>query len=489
MSEPTSPLDSSFADFEQAVKEALPILKRHVEGSRSGSGRVIQLRPVSEIMEQLELAQWVRDGNMNARSFSTFLDQYLTRSTHLHHPGYMAHQVAVPDLAAALADFVHGITNNPVAVYEMGPAGATIELFIIDWMLEKVGWRRSNEPAQRCAPAGGGGGVLTHGGSLANLTGLLAARATVAPAAWAEGVTSNLVILAPPSAHYSVRKAASIMGLGTGSAQQVDVDEKEVIRPDRLPNAVRRAREEGKEIIALVANACATSTGLHDPLHEIGSFCREERLWLHVDGAHGASALVSETEKRYLRGIELADSLTWDAHKMLRTSGLCTAILFREAAAAERVFQQAASYLFDGAPQAGIDLAHRTIECTKAPLGLKVFLLLAFRGEAGIARYVEQQYALTRRFHTQIESRDGFECPYVPEANILCFRYGDDDASQLTIRKRLLDDGRFHITSTTINGRRYLRLSVMSPHTNDRTIKEMLDAIEGIGRELRSHPQ
>jgi L-2,4-diaminobutyrate decarboxylase len=278
------------------------------------------------------------------------------------------------------------------------------------------------------------------------------------------------------------------MGLGTGSAQPVDVDEKEVIRPDRLPNAVRRAREEGKEVIALVANACATSTGLHDPLDEIGSFCREEGLWLHVDGAHGASALVSETERKHLRGIELADSLTWDAHKMLRTSGLCTAILFREAAAAERAFRQEASYLFDEDPQHGVDLARRTVECTKTPLGLKVFLLLAFRGEAGVARYVEHQYALTRRFHDQIGSRDGFECPYIPEANILCFRYGHDDASQVSIRKRLLDDGRFHITSTTINGRRYLRLSVMSPATTERTIEELLDAIERIGQELRIHP-
>jgi L-2,4-diaminobutyrate decarboxylase len=275
--------------------------------------------------------------------------------------------------------------------------------------------------------------------------------------------------------------------LGAKAVYSIDVDDKDVIRPDALPDSLQRAKKAGKRVVALVASACATGTGLHDPLEEISAFCREEALWMHVDGAHGVSALLSAKERKHLRGIEHADSLTWDAHKMLRTSSLCTAVLFRDAGAFERAFQQEASYLFYGEGGKGIDLIHRTVECTKAPLGLKVFLNLAWRGEQGMARYVEEQYELTHRLYQCIRNRSGFECPFVPESNILCFRYGTEstDSLQVSIRERLLEEGRFHISSAEVNSKRYLRLVVMSPQTTEETIEEMLDAIERVAANNR----
>ena len=463
--------DWTLTELEEALREALPVMDRYLQESRAGHDSVVRLRPVSEIVEELDLERWIADGAMDAKGFASFLSRYLGNSTRMHHPGYMAHQVAVPDLPSALADFVHGATNNPMAIYEMGPAAAAVELIVIDWMLEKVGWEK-------------GSGVLTHGGSLANLTALLAARATTAPEVWDSGVTEPLAVVAPPSAHYSIKRAASIIGLGGNCVYAVDVDEREVIEPDRLPAALKKVADDGKRAVALVANACATGTGLHDPLEEIGAFCRETGLWFHVDGAHGASALVSDKERKHLRGVELADSLSWDAHKMLRTSGLCTAVLFRNSRALDRAFQQEASYLFYGGEKHGVDLIHRTVECTKAPLGVKLFLTLAWRGEKGMASYVEEQYELTRRLHRRIQARKGFECPYVPESNILCFRYGNDNDLQITIRERLLSEGHFYITSTEVHGRRYLRLTLMSPQTTEETVEEMLDAIERIAGEI-----
>ena len=466
--------DWSFEELEEAVRRTLGVLEQYVKESRLGGDPVVPLRPVSEITDDLDLRHWVESGSMDSEAFESFLRRYLAHSTRMHHPAYMAHQVAVPDSPAALADLIHGVINNPMAIYEMGPSAVAIELVVIDWMLEKVGWAGPSQPK--------GTGVLTHGGSLANLTALLAARAQADPKAWDGGTSGHLVILAPPSSHYSIRRAASIMGIGAQRVRPVEVDDKEVIVPDRLPAALKRARDEGKQVMALVANACATSTGLHDPLDELGAFCREEELWFHVDGAHGASALVSEKERHLLRGVEKADSLTWDAHKMLRTSGLCTAALFRETHALDRAFQQQASYLFYGDEKPGVDLIERTVECTKTALGLKIFLILAWRGERGLARYVEHQYDLARRFQKRIESRKDFECPFPTESNILCFRYKDDDDLQVAIRDRLLEEGLFHITSTEVHGNRYLRLTLMSPQTTENTIDGLLDAIERISK-------
>ena len=464
--------DWAFREFEEAVLAALRILDGYLERSRGGEEPVVRLPPVEDIFGDSEFDRLIENGSMDVVGFASFLEKYLAHSTHMHHPGYMAHQVAVPDFPAALGDLVHGVIHNPMAIYEMGPSAVAVELAVINWMLTKVGWRET------------GAGVLTHGGSLANLTALLAARAAVAPEVWVAGANGGLVILAPPSCHYSIRRAASIMGLGAEAVLPVDVGENEVILPDRVPGVVKRTRDEGRRIVALVANACATGTGLHDPLEELGQLCGEEGIWLHVDGAHGASALVSEKERRHLRGVEHADSMTWDAHKMLRTSGLCTAVLCRDRGSIDHTFSQDASYIFYDSDGPGLDLIHRTVECTKAGLGLKVFLNLAWRGEKGIARYIDEQYSLTRRIHRIIEARNGFACPYVPESNIICFRYDGDDSLQISIRNRLLEEGRFHVTSTEIHGRRYLRLTVICPQTTEDTVESLLNAVERIANGL-----
>ena len=237
--------------------------------------------------------------------------------------------------------------------------------------------------------------------------------------------------------------------------------------------------------MALVAAACATSTGLHDDLQAVGRFCRERGIWFHVDAAHGASALLSPGHRRLLRGIESADSVVWDAHKMLRTSGLCAAVLVRDARRLEAAFQQEAAYLiYDhdaGEPQP--DLLGRQVECTKAPLGLKIFLNLAWRGERWLGEYVGAQYDKTARFFDLIEAREGFHCLCPPESNILCFRYGDDSALQVALRERLVAEGRFHLSSTEIGGRRWLRMAVMAPATDEATVEGLLDAIERVASE------
>jgi len=453
-------------EFEQAAEIAIEQLGDYVSRSQSGEGPAVNRAPLDETEQALDLRRQIRDGGMGPQEFGDFLAAYLERTTRLHHPGSMAHQVPAPDMPSALADFVHGAINNPMAIQEMGAAALAIERTVIEWMLEKVGWRTPESD-----------GVLTHGGSLANLTAMLAARARAVPSAWADGVPGDLAVLAPASAHYSVARSVAIAGLGQAAFIPVGTDELERIRPEMLGDALQRAVSAGRRPIALVADACATGTGLYDDLTAIAAFCREHELWLHVDGAHGASALLSPRHRHLLEGIEQADSLVWDAHKMLRTSALCASVLVRRARDLPGAFQQEASYLFYEA-DASPDIIDRAIECTKAPLGVKLFLNLAWRGEAGLGDYVADTYDRAARFHDIIAARPGFECPYRPESNILCFRYGTDSQRQLEIRELLIQSGEFHLSSVELGGARYLRIVVMSPSTDDATIERLLDAIE-----------
>jgi L-2,4-diaminobutyrate decarboxylase len=401
---------------------------------------------------------------MDESELASWLPRYLESTVRLHHPGSIVHQVAVPSTGAALADLIHGATNNPTAKYEMGAAGATLERELVRWMLDKVGFDRQR-----------GGGVLTHGGSLANLTALLAARAAAAPDAWKSGVGGDLALLAPRSAHYSVRRAAAILGLGEDGVIDVEVDELERIRPDRLSSALERCAGAGRTAIALVALAPATSTGLHDDLRSIGAFCRDHGVWLHVDAAHGGPALLSERHRGLLNGIELADSVVWDAHKLMRTSGLCAAVLVRRESDLTGAFSQQADYVdYDDRP-IGFDLYDRALETTKTTLGLKLFLSLAWHGERGLGEYVASRYEMTRRFHEVLTSEPGIACPYRPESNILCFRVGSVD--QVELRDRLVASGRLHVGSTTLAGERYLRIVITSPDTGEDTLGELMSAL------------
>ena len=273
-----------------------------------------------------------------------------------------------------------------------------------------------------------------------------------------------------------------MLGLGERALIPLEVDEYERILPERLGMALERAEAAGMRPMALVAAACATSTGLHDDLEAVGAFCGERGIWFHVDAAHGAAALLSPRHAPMLRGIATADSIIWDAHKMLRTSGLCAAVLVREARRLDAAFRQEASYLIyeDEVDAANPTLLGRQVECTKAPLGVKTFMNLAFRGERGLGEFVAQQYDKTLRFWELISARDGFECLCRPEANILCFRYGQDPELQVAIRERLVAQGRFQLSSTEVHGERWLRMTVMAPATDEQTVEELLDAIESV---------
>jgi L-2,4-diaminobutyrate decarboxylase len=393
----------------------------------------------------------------------------------------MAHQVAAPHYAGAIGSLIDGFTNNAMAIYEMGPAAAAIEYFIINWLLEKVGW----PPSPIAAPNDNkntdfAGGVLVHGGSLANLIALIAARNRTAPDVWKKGTPTDLALLAPQGAHYSIARASGILGIGQDAIYYLDVDERGAIIPDRLPDAYEKLRNDGKRAFALTANACSTAVGIYDPLQEISDFCRAHDIWFHVDGAHGASALLSEKYRHLLKGVEKADSIIWDAHKLMRTPTLCAAVLMRDHRTIDHAFQQEASYLFHEKEQPGFDFMHRTVECTKAGLGLKLFMVLAALGERGLAKHIERQMELAVEAFEYIHTLTEFECPVRPQSNILCFRIEGNDHFQLLIRNRLIADGEFYISTTSFNGIRFLRLALMNPNTKLDHIKKLVQRVREI---------
>lgn len=466
--------------FQHDGEIALAALEAFAAQSRAGTTAVISQPPLAELAARLDLERLIAEGGLQGERLGQFLDRYLAASTRLRHPGYMAHQVAVPADASAIAALVDSFSNNAMAIYEMGPAAATVEFTVLNWMLAKIGWTPAPSPRDATSAGRYAGGVLTHGGSLANLTALLAARARVAPKTWEEGSPAGLVIVCSDVSHYSVARTAGIMGLGQKAIRHAPADRYGRLDPARLAGFLDQLRARNETPVAVVANACSTALGLYDPLRDIAGVCRAEGVWLHVDGAHGASALVSPRLRTLLDGIELADSVIWDAHKMLGSATLCAAVLTRDHRDLDHAFREDASYLFHKKDEPGFDFIHRTVECTKAAIGLKAFCALASEGEGAIAATIERQTDLATEAAHWLRGEPGIEVAVAPQTNIVCFRFDGADDMQLELRRRLTEAGDFYISTTEALGRRWLRLALMNPATTMEHVRALVARLRAI---------
>jgi L-2,4-diaminobutyrate decarboxylase len=418
------------------------------------------------------------------------LDATLAGSTHLHDPGSVGHQVSVPLPLATLCEWTSSFLNNGMAVFEVGQVATAMEQAVVGWMIRHIGWPRG-------ADGSGADGVFTSGGSLANLMALLAARHERGGfASWRDGAHAGppLCALSSDQAHYCSGRAVQLMGWGAAGLLRVATDERYRLRPELLEESRAAAERAGRRLIAVVASACSTATGSYDPIEPIADFCERHGLWLHVDGAHGASALLSDKYRGLLRGIERADSVTWDAHKMLMMPALSTGILFRDGGVLRRLFQQEASYLFrdDADPN---DLGARTFECTKRMMAMPLYVCLATYGEAMFAEHVTTCYDRARHFAAELAAAADFELATEPEANIVCFRHlpsqlrdadlGAQNRWQSELRGRILGRGSFYLVQTQLGDTVYLRTTIIHPLTSDDRLRALLDEIRTTALELR----
>ena len=463
--------------FYKDGKRVLSNLDSYYNQSINKEKKVIRQLTISKLHTKLGLAAHLENGDLSGERLDSFIKEYLDNTTRLHHPGYFAHQVGVPHPTGALGSLIDGFTSNAMAIYEMGPAAAAIEFFMINYLLEKIGWEPMPTDIKKRLTFFHGGGLLTHGGSLANMTALLAARNHLDNTIREKGNPGDLVIIAPETSHYSIAKTAGIIGIGENNVIHLETDIHGRVMVSKLNNAFQKAVNKGKRIVALVANACSTGAGLYDPINEIADFCNEKKIWFHVDGAHGGSALFSNKYKTYLHGILKADSMIIDAHKMLRTPIICAALLVKDAAALDHTFEPKASYLFHEKKQPGFDFIGQAIECTKSGLGLKFYMTLAAIGEKQIENYIDNAYDLTQRAFEYINAQPDFEVPCRPESNILCFRFNAPDDVQILLRDHLIEEGSFYISSTELNAKRYLRIVIINPESKLNDIKDLITSI------------
>lgn len=423
----------------------------------------------------------------NGTSPEALYDKYIRESLHLHSPKYMGHQVNPPAPLTALSDLVNGVINGSTAIFEMGATGAVMERLVIEKFATMLGLAETT------------GGFLTNGGTLANLTALLAARAARWPAGkdpWRDGNDDiHPCILVNEQAHYCIDRAVRIMGWGEAGIINIPSDNEFRMKTGDIDEAIVEAKSAGLTPIAIVGSACTTSTGSFDDLGAIADAAERHALWFHVDGAHGAPVRLDPNRKHLLDGLERADSLIMDFHKMLMCPGLTTGVFFRNGDDAYRTFHQKADYLlsFDTREEEWYHMGRRTFECTKNMMSLRVFSLLACHGEEVFRDYVVSVSAIAEDFAAAINARPDFELGLPPDCNIVCFRYrptavahsaADLDHLNALLRAQMVAETDFYLVQTKLRDRTFLRCTFTNPLTEATHTETLLNEIALRGKAM-----
>ena len=520
---------------QQCGRVLVDALAEHLARVQKGEGPVQRWRDPEENIS--EARRWLEEPRCSespklVSKFQELVQLSLQRGQNLNHPRCVGHQVPAPLPLVGLFDAVTTMTNQVQGVYEMGPWGIAAERAVIAAIGKQIGYQDDEF-----------GGLVTSGGSLGNLTALLAARNEACPWIWDEGhrpcesseqhlrsgshsatperrghstasefntsTASNVnrsqmpVLIVQGDAHYCIDRAAGVMGIGQSQVLRVPLDVHRRMDVAALDQMLTELTAQQVPIIAVVAVACTTAVGAFDPLNAVADVCGRHQVWLHVDAAHGGAVCLSEKHRHLVKGLERADSVVFDAHKMMFVPAVCALVFYRNKKNRYRAFEQKAPYLFDpSAPDMSeYDNGVITFECTKRSATLGLWGALSLFGFELFEQLVDRVLLVARRLFELLEAASDFEVLEAPQANIVVFRYvpegirGERTFSaeqgklkvsqlQLRLRRAMLESGFGYLTQTSLHDDIYLRCTIMNPLTDESHLSELIAELQRVGPSL-----
>ncbi len=401
------------------------------------------------------------DGRGEEDSLRFFFDRVVPGMTRVNHPRFHAYIPCPSSFAGALGEMLSAGTNPFVGSWLGGATVSSLELTVLRWVAEMVGW-----PADAA-------GLLTSGGSMANLSALAAARAKFGH----ETLDAGRIYVSEEG-HASMDKAAGILGYAAESIRRVPVDDRLRLSPDALRNLVEEDRVAGHLPFFVCANAGTTNTGAVDPLEEIADLGRELGLWFHVDAAYGGFAALAEQGRALLAGMDRAQSLTLDPHKWLYAPMGTGCVLVKDATALEAAFSAHGDYLQDLPPDE-VNFLDRGPELSRPGRVLAVWMLLRSVGRRALAAQVEKDLRLARLAADLIREDARFELVDEPQLGVVAFRHrsgsGETEevraARDLALMERTLEEGTLMLSTTVTGGRNAMRLVVMNHRTTEDDVR------------------
>ncbi|MEZ4416435.1 MAG: pyridoxal-dependent decarboxylase [Gemmatimonadota bacterium] len=391
------------------------------------------------------------------------------------HPRFFAYVCTSADPYGMLADAMASALNQPVTAWRSTPAAAEVERLAVRWLDELVGF------------AGGGSGLLVSGGSMANLHGLACAVARSElehPGVARERLTAYL----SPEGHVSMKKALRLMGIPAANVRMLAMDARRRMRPEALKQALEEDRAQGLLPTVVCASSGTANTGAIDPLLEIASVCAPQGVWLHIDGAYGAPAAMTDGYAWLREAFARADSLSLDPHKWLFAPVDAGCILVRDPQALTRAFAEFSEYTEVSQTEEIERFAFfdQGVEMSRRFRGLKVWTILKARGWHRLRDAVAHDIALREYLDERIDAEPELQ-PLGSELSISCFRFlppsekSSDDVNR-HIAETLVREGRCYLSPTRLDGVFALRACIVNFRTTRADIDLLLDEILRIGR-------
>lgn len=403
------------------------------------------------------------------------LSRALEGSMNAAHPGYIGHMDSLPATMSVVGDLAAAVLNNNMLSVEMSPFASRLEHALLRKFASMFGLGE------------GSGGVLAGGGTLANLQALALARNVKLGTAKSGlfDLERRPVVLASEESHTSVRKAAMLLGLGTEGVVPVATDSRRRMDVRDLRDKLKGEESSGQLPFCVIGTAGTTVTGNMDPLPEIAEIAREHDLWFHVDAVYGGALVFSDRERHRLRGIELADSISFNPQKWLYVTKVCSMLLLRDMGLLRTHFQTLAPYMRD--EDEVPNLGEIGVQGTRHVDVLKLWLTLQHLGQSGFDALIAGAYSLTEKIMQKVWERPYLEIASEPEMNVVCFRCAPRellpdrwDTLNDRVQTEVLKAENVFLSLPRYRGSLWLRVVLLNPFTDDAILEGLFAAIDRV---------
>ncbi|XP_055508176.1 glutamate decarboxylase 2 isoform X1 [Leucoraja erinacea] len=475
------------------LEQVLDILLEYILKTFDRSTKVIDFHYPEDLLEGFN---WMLDEKPN-----TLEDILLTCRTTLKyavktgHPRYFNQLSTGLDMVGLAADWLTSTANTNMFTYEIAPVFVLLEYITLKKMREMIGW-----------PGGCGDGIFSPGGAISNMYALLIARYKLFPEVKEKGMAAlpKLIAFTSEHSHFSIKKAAAALGIGTDGVVLIKCDVRGKIIPADLERRILEAKQKGFEPFFVNATAGTTVYGAFDPLAAIADICQKYKIWMHVDAAWGGGLLMSRKHRWKLSGAERGNSVTWNPHKMMSVPLQCSALLVREEGLLQNCNQMNACYLFQTDKQYDLsyDTGDKALQCGRHVDIFKLWLMWRAKGTLGFEAQIDKCLDLSDYLYNKIRNRDGFELVLdgKPQHTNVCFWYlphsirhlpdNEERRSLLTkvapqIKTRMMKFGTTMVSYQPQGNKvNFFRMVISNPAATQDDIDFLVEEIERLGQDL-----
>ncbi len=364
---------------------------------------------------------------------------------------------------ATLGDLLAVLLNNSMYTYKVAGVQVGIEKEILNQVAQLSGFPET------------AGGTIATGGSMCNFIAMLLARDAFNPTIKQTGNTEKLIVYTSEQSHYSIPKNASFLGIGRNQVRYIVCNNKGEMIPEALAIQINKDKEEGFLPFFVNATAGTTVLGSFDPIKNIAVICKKNGLWLHVDGAYCGGVIFSKKYKSLIKGVELANSFSFNAHKMLGTPLTCSIFITRDKKHLYQSLSNDADYLYQ-TDEDEYNLGKTSFQCGRRNDALKLWTLWKSVGTQGLGELVNRQFELATIARDYINSHPDYTLYSFENSISVCFNYKTISAKKLCTK--LYQDGRLMVGYGHFKGDEFIRLVTINSGNSKEDILRFFSVIE-----------